>query len=70
MSKRAANDELLSKVLASHDPTMQELNFLNTVFGFLSRKTKVLQQPNVAAQINNIVNKHIEKAKQVCYVIN
>ena len=70
MSNRKANDELLAKVLASHNSPMQELNFLNTVFAFLNRKSKYLQQSNARSQIDSIVTKHIEKAKQVISFIH
>jgi len=62
-SKKHPHDEALQKILESHESPMQELNFINTVFGFLGRHTKYLSHPGASKRINTVIQKHVEKAK-------
>jgi len=66
MSKKRESDELLSQVYSKHEGPMQEINFLNTVFAFINRRSNVLAQPGIIKQVTNLLQKHIDiKQKEI-----
>eukprot|EP01083_Nonionella_stella_P092033 257467_1 len=59
------HDVALMAILKEHKGLGPELNFLNTVFSFLARKTNVFRAPDIDQRINAFVRNNVKLAKQV-----
>eukprot|EP01083_Nonionella_stella_P033587 91922_1 len=57
-----STDKLLSQVLQQCEG--QELKFLDTVFGFLNRRSSFLAHPNTPTKVIQLVHNHIDVAKK------
>ncbi len=62
MSKRY--DALLQKIYDGHSGLGQELKFVQTVLGFLRRKTRFLSADSHAAKVFKMAKMHVARAKQ------
>lgn len=66
--KQQKTDKLLSEVYkacaSDDDAKGQELQFLDTVFNFLNRRSSILAQPGSANKVRKLMHAHIDAAKK------
>jgi len=57
-------DELLARAWAKHPNLMPELDFLNSVFSFMNRRSTYLAESGSSKKVLQLVNKYIDEAKE------